>query len=517
MQVKPYSATNLAEAFQNVYTPIEVIKDKYHFDYFVGYLESADINAQTIVIEEEYVSKDFLYDFASYYAFCFERYDKFCKRVHFFRDSFTEEEFQNIILSNKQKDKNFWSNYLGFIVIKPIPVKVIGYSVLKTYKDGNDIEDRIFWGLRKYKVHLFGNEVEFDSLAFQEQDSVLAACATTAVWTMLNKASIDFHTILKSPSQITKDAGNISSDGSRLFPNKQGLDILQICQAIYNSGLVTEVRQPDREITDEEGIPIARYVSNSYLKKNLNAYSSIGIPIILIINVPNGDSYGLHAIVVSGFKQKNIEHIVPSDEISFLSEDIQKFYAHDDQWGPFVRIEFKDDFEIITPWTNKHPQKLSTYVTNIIVPLYPKIRISYEDIESIVIGLDAILTSYFDDQIISDLVWDIKILFSENHKKNIKNSNLDKSGKLSRLTKSEPKYLWNAACLIGDYKIIEFTFDATDVETGGMFGKDMISYLPKVIETELKKHLILNRSNFETIFRNAASTRYYQFIIDKLN
>lgn len=517
MQVKPYSASDLAEAFVNAYTPADTIKSKYHFDYFKGYLESPDIDAKTIVIEEKYVSKDYLLDYASYYAFCFEPYPKFCQRVHFFKNKFTEQEFQNILLSKGVRNKKFWDNYLGFVVVKPIPVKVIGYSVLKTYRNGEDTEDRIFWGLRKYKVHLFGNEVEFDSLAFQEQDSVLAACATTAVWIMLNKASADFHTILKSPSQITKDAGNISSDGSRLFPNKQGLDILQICQAIYNSGLVTEVRQPDKEIFDKNGKSIGRYVSNSYLKKNLNAYSSIGIPIILIIEVPNGDSSGLHAIVVSGFKQKKLEHISPSNEISFLSEDIEKLYAHDDQWGPFVRIEFHGDAEIITPWTNIHPKKLPTYITNIIVPLYPKIRISYEDIESIVIGLDAILTSYFEDQIISDLVWDIKIHFSENHKKYIKNSNLNTSGKLARLIKSEPKYLWNAACMIGDYKIIEFTFDATDVETGGMFGEDIISYLPKSIEKELKRHLILNKVNFETIFRHATSSKYYQFIIDNLS
>ncbi|MBK8643805.1 MAG: hypothetical protein IPN15_16865 [Saprospiraceae bacterium] len=52
-------------------------------------------------------------------------------------------------------------------------------------------------------------------------------------------------------------------------------------------------------------------------------------------------------------------------------------------------------------------------MTNIVVPLYPKIRISYEDIEAIVLGLDAILTLFFDNKIVADLVWDIKIDFSE--------------------------------------------------------------------------------------------------------
>ena len=514
MQILPYSDSNLANALTNKYTPSEVITCKNHFIYLKHYLTSSHMNAQTIVIEDDYISKDFLHDYASYYALCFVKYPKFCKRVHFFNKSIRLEEFQAIILDKETNNIEFWDTYLGFVVVKPIPVTVIGYSVLKTYSNSQDFDVRNFWGLRKYKVHFFGNEIEFPSLAFQEQDSVLAACATTAIWTMLNKASVDFHTILKSPSQITKDADNVSPDGSRLFPNK-GLNILQICQAILNSGLVSEVKQPDCSIKITNDKKVTKVVSNRYLKKILSAYSPIGIPIILVVYVPNGDSYDLHAITVSGFKQKPPISIAPKTEITWLADNIEKFYAHDDQWGPFVRIDFTNDAEIYTPWTDSHPDKLSTYTTNIVVPVYPKIRISYEDIEAIVLGLDTVLTLFFDNKNVSDLVWDIKINFSENHKSSIKQSSLDREDKLLRLTKSQPKYLWIASCYIGEYKILEFTFDATDVKSG-MIGRDLISYLPDNIKTELKQHLILNKTLHQTLFHHIASLKYYQFLIDKL-
>lgn len=472
------------------------------------------MNAQTIVIEEDYISKDFLHDYASYYALCFEQYPKFCKRVHFFSSTFNEEEFKSIILTNEEDNTDFWENYLGFVVVKPIPVTVIGYTVLKTYASSHDFNARNFWGVRKYKVHFYGNEVELISLAFQEQDSVLAACATTAIWSMLNKASVDFHTILKSPSQITKDADNVSPDGSRLFPNK-GLNLLQICQAILNSGLVSEVKQPDYLLKDASGVTIAKIVSNRYLKKILSAYSPIGIPIILVVNVPNGRSYGLHAITVSGFKQTPPTAIPPKIEISWLSDNIEKFYAHDDQWGPFARINFQNDAELLTPWTLLLAPTQPTYVTHIIVPLYPKIRIAYEDIEAIVLGLDAILTLFFDNKIVADLVWDIKIEFSENHKSRIKLSSLESTEKVERLVKSQPKYLWIATCYIGQFKILEFTFDATDVRSG-MIGEDLISFLPDDIKSELKKHLILNQLLHQTLFAHIASIKYYQFLIDEL-
>ena len=417
LQILNYSPENLSLALSNKYTSPEVISNKNHFIYLKGYLGSSDMNTKTILIEEDYVSKDFLHDYANYYALCFEDYPKFCKRVHFFSNVFDEDKIKSILLKNEVDCTDFWENYLGFIVVKPIPVTILGYSVLKTYSNSVSFNDRNFWGVRDYKIHLFGSEITIKSLAFQEQDTVLSACATTAIWSMLNKASVDFHTILKSPSQITKDADKTSLDGSRLFPNK-GLSVLQICQAIQNSGLVSEIKQPNWQFIDHRFN--LNIVTNSYLKKILNAYSPIGIPIILIINVPTNGTYGLHAITISGFKQNEPVAITPKPEISWLSDNIEKFYAHDDQWGPFARINFNGDFELITPWTEFHPTNNPTFVTNIVVPVYPKIRISYEDIEYIILGLDAILTLFFQSKIVSDLVWDIKINFSEDVKNKIK-------------------------------------------------------------------------------------------------
>jgi hypothetical protein len=515
LKILPYSVENLADALSNEYTSSEVISSKNHFLYLKDYLGSTGIDARTIVIEENYVSKDFLHDYASYYALCFKSYPKICKRVHFFSNTFTIEELNAAIIDASNVIPDFWNNYLGFIVIKPIPITVIGYTVLKTYLSSQAFNERNFWGVREYIVHFHGNEIKLKSLAFQEQDSVLAACATTAIWSMLNKAALDFHTILKSPSQITKDADNVSSDGSRLFPNK-GLNLLQICQAIFNSGLVSEVKQPDFTVRDSNDNPTAKFVSNSYLKKILNAYSPIGIPIILVIRVPNGGDHGLHAITVSGYKQIAPKPVAPQKQISWLSDNIEKIYAHDDQWGPFARVGFKGDIELITPWTVFDPKKQSTLAINIVVPIYPKIRISYEDIEVIVLGLDRIFSFLFENKNIADLVWNIKIDFSENFKKQIKHSNLDQNEKIYRLTQSLPKYLWIASCYIASHKVFEFTFDATDVKNG-MIGEDFICYLPNESKPVIVEFLKTNKRILQTLFNHRASLNYYQFLINKLS
>jgi len=512
VQILEFSEDNLAIALSNSYTSVAVIRAKYHFNYFSKYLGVDGLNAKSILIEEQYISKDFLHDYASYYALCFKDYPKACKRIHFFQNHFDEIEFHNILTANPSDSKYFWDSYLGFIVVKPIPITIIGYTVLKTYSNGDDFESRNFWGLRNYSIHIFGNEIKIKSLAFQEQDSVLAACATTAIWTMLNKASTDFYTTLKSPSQITKDADSVSSDGGRLFPNK-GLNLLQICHAILNSGLVSEIKQRI-EFYDIDGKSIGIYISNSYLKKILNAYSPIGIPIILVISVPNGGTHGVHAITISGFKQKAPENILPQAEISFLAENIEKIYAHDDQWGPFVRIGFENEFDLLTPWTDAHPDKLPTRLINIVVPVYPKIRISYEDIEVIVLGLDAILTFFFDGKIISDLIWDIKINYSEDFKKQIIKSSLDEIDKIKNITRSLPKYVWVASCYVGEFKILDFVFDATDVNSG-MFADSLICYLPTDFKPILFAFLDLNKF-LQPLLRHRANIDYYEFLMEQL-
>lgn len=171
--VHPYSEDTLASALSNRYTPPDAIKRKSHFTYLKKYLVA--LNAKTIVIEDEYISKDFLHDYASYYSLCFHTYPKFCKRVHFFSLEFDESLF-NKMLEGSNTSIDIPGSYLGFIVVKPIPYTIIGFTLLKVYS--NSPTTRQFWGAKKYDVHLFGRELTVESLAFQEQDNILAACAT---------------------------------------------------------------------------------------------------------------------------------------------------------------------------------------------------------------------------------------------------------------------------------------------------------------------------------------------------
>lgn len=514
MQVFPFDPDKLAEALSNTWTTPETIKSKNHFKYFSNYLGSTGISAKTIVIEEEYVSKDFLHDYATYYSLCFQNYPKFCKRIHFFSEEFDEEQLKAHIVN--YEESQFWESYLGFVVVRPIPVTIIGYTVLKTYEVDDHEGTRIYWGLREYKIHLFGRVLKLKSLAFQEQDSVLAACATAAIWSMLNKASTDYSTMLKVPSEITKDAAKLQNDGSRLFPNK-GLDTLQICQAIHNSGLAPEVRTGNSPVTDREG-NAGLIIPTNLIKKMINAYHPIGIPVILGIKVPivtiDGSSYGYHAIAVLGHKILLNEDPKCQDS-PFIADRITKLYLHDDQFGPFARVKFIDDDGLQTPWTDENSDKWPTQVISMVIPVYPKIRISYEDIESIVIAFDRIIIRAFKDGFKENRFWDIKIDYSEVFKTDIVKSGLDDDEKITLVDANMPKYLWIATFYIGDNKVYEFIFDATDVRNG-MIGRHIVSYAAEEFNQRLKDYISENKTDLEGIFVTQGGMEYLEFIVNRI-
>ncbi len=87
---------------------------------------------------------------------------------------------------------------------------------MKTYPKG---KRRHYPATRRYDAHLLGLELAVESLAFQEQDTVAAACATSALWSVLQGTGVLYHHAITSPVEITKNATEHVRDASREFPN----------------------------------------------------------------------------------------------------------------------------------------------------------------------------------------------------------------------------------------------------------------------------------------------------------
>jgi hypothetical protein len=91
--------------------------------YFAEYFK--ELEPKTIVVENFYVDQHYLDDYAGYYVRCFRDSGKECSRLHFFSNRFTKGGLQKV-LKGLSTDVEYRENYLGFIVVKPLPHTVIG-------------------------------------------------------------------------------------------------------------------------------------------------------------------------------------------------------------------------------------------------------------------------------------------------------------------------------------------------------------------------------------------------------
>jgi hypothetical protein len=432
--------------------------------YLVGYLN--DIGAKKFVVEDEYVDGDYLADYQSYYATCFQPISRYCKRLHFFSSDFSETDFSDLVLRkvSSEKFKEFAESYLGFVVVRPLPDAVIGRTALCPYKDD---PRRRFTALVRYDVHLFGLELSVESLAFQEQDSVLAACATVALWSAFQRTAEMFGTASPRPPIITETAERVTR-AQRPIPST-GLTAEQICGAIRANGLTFDVFDGVR--------------SSFPLLSLLYGYLAAGIPVVLGVDIQN---LGGHAITLTGFSLRdtavssNEYFPIGTPRLPMRGRRIDKVYAHDDGFGPFSRLQFvpgqaasvassasaastvatqQIPAHFLGSWRDNSglQQRLTPLVA--IVPIYNKIRLSFLDIVPWAIRFHPLAQGSLPPG--SDLEWDIALTTTAAYKSNVHAMNLSDLRKTSLLTVNQPRFFWRLLLRSNDREVAELLADAT--------------------------------------------------------
>ena len=441
-RVIPYGTDTLTQCLvDSSLASADVVRGKLHYRYFSDYF--FELDAKSIVVESNYVDHDYLEDYAAYYVRCFESYKRSTTRLHFFSLEFTEPNFRDALT-----DPSAWlspqllqNHYLGFVVVKPLPLTIVGRTCLKTYP--SDSGRREFPILRKFAVNLFGISLEIDSLAYQEQDTVVAACATSALWSCFQGTGKLFQHAIPSPVEITKAATrhvpeNLPANSARALPNS-GLTATQMALAVRDVGLEPYL----------VGTP-SPYVLNS----TLYAYLRCRMPSILafnLVDVLDGHEQhmGAHAVAVTGYSLGK-EQPEPFGQSGFQlrASRIDKIYAHDDQVGPFARMEHAQSTEpyLATSWQGHGSVEARPIF--LMLPLYHKIRIPFETIHDAILVVDSVLENP-RKQAFPDLEkpeWDIYLTTVSEFKRDVLESMRPLLGFLveETLTANLPRFLWRA-------------------------------------------------------------------------
>lgn len=359
--------------------------------YIEKYVERLSCSA--VLIELDYIDRDYIEDHSIFYSRNRLSLPNCCTRVHFFRNISPAELRQRLdaLADECALDKDAHPNrckefseqfYLGFMVIKPLHGCPVGRTVLRTYprecEDGSS--EREFRGSLRYDVHLLGMDLTVDGLAFQQQDEGVSACATTAIWSSLQKFRSTEAVSAATPARITTLASRFSLPFGRPMPS-EGLNLDQMCQAIHALSISPDlVRTPTYEIA--RGVTYAAALSDT-------------TPILIIAH----HLLGKHAVTVAGIKRKREHTTTPLAQfLDDRSGDLLGLYLHDDRIGPYVRAELTPINEQLRKVWAKQQSVTSNaaqltikvnggkeewLLTHVLTPIHNKVRLSFNQMRRI--------------------------------------------------------------------------------------------------------------------------------------
>lgn len=499
-EVLPYSHDALSLLIQRVTgTSFHRVRQKRqisYLDHYITHWQRRENPNRTIqmIVENHYIDQHFIEDFAQYYVRCFHPYPRECVRVHFFLSDLVQEQnnpgnkkpvldelcFRNI-LEGKNSDgvnqEQLRKDYLGFVVIRPIPETFLAKVCLKLYSNimsGNTNGCTVL--TIENKVSLFGIPLQVDSVPFQEQDRVLSACATSAIWSFFYAHKCVSRINLPSSITITKSAYPSNNGMDVRFPNL-GLSPDMMCRSIRNQGLEPSV------------IGLTDSTAAQQLLEHVYAYVNSGWPILLGLKVFNekGEEQGLHAITVLGYKlSENSVLPLDSDQVRMKAHKIKYLYIHDDRVGPYARLTFDAGRWIIGVESISELKTFDTKETYeptcLILGVYHKQRISYVRIKQTCQNLQDFLLLFCKSDmagnesqrqemgmIISALEWDIQIENVQSLKQRLLKEDRAIKGKSEIITASLPRFVWSIKARRNDQEIMELLFDATDIPQGHAF------------------------------------------------
>jgi hypothetical protein len=331
------------------------------------------VGAGCVAVEAQYVDRDFAEEHSVYYSRSLQPYTGFCQRVHFFRGTQVEVtgEFDRLLRDGAALNPEEYrrtcrefsrARYVGFCVVRPLPGSPVGRTILRPPGEGDS--GVVMEGIREYPAHLLGVELTARGLAFQQQDLGVSACATTAVWSSLQKMRDHEDIASFSPAAITTLASRYSLPFGRMMPAEGGLNLDQMCQAIQAVGASPNLIRVD-----------------SVREARLCLYSAIWSGHAPVIIARYGKDVW-HAVTAAGMKLEGEAIVETGEERSHWraeSSRLKWLFIHDDRVGPYTGVKFGgsgpagNDPQI----TYDPPDGPSWRVTHLIVPMHATIRLSF--------------------------------------------------------------------------------------------------------------------------------------------
>lgn len=375
----PFSRLEAVVGLESRAAPSAKVVDQVR--YLRSYLANEQAAAKTILVEKPYVDRHWMEEYAGFYATQLHPPPSHAVRLHVFSESFDTPTFlaRMRAAADGHRDKvqrKLNATYLGFIVVRPLPSAPVGRTILRVY--GGD-DARCYEPARtRNDVHLAGLRLTVEGLPFQQQDRGVGACATAALWSSLSKVMRTDGQRPPTPLEITRAATH-GRMVTRAFPAADGLNLEQMCGALQHAGYSPHVFRK----ADEPALFLMA----------LKGYLRSGIPLVVVVNTEDGP----HAATFVGFRESPTRLLELNTGTShrLRSRGVVRFYVHDDRFGPYARVKHEirgsktKEHRLTLEPTERGFEHLAQPMSfwHAIAPLYPKLRLTIEDLLEFAIKL----------------------------------------------------------------------------------------------------------------------------------
>ena len=266
---------------------------------------------KAVLIEKNYVDKDYRSAYYNFYAKKGRTYGRNCIRLHLFDE--TASFNPDTLRLSTTRGQDVSHAYFGYMTLRPTERNTIGRSVVSPDVRVGASENIIY---AEHKVHVLGHRLIVQGFPWMQQHRDISICAHATCWSILRHYSERFSSYREfTIHDITMMAQQFNPGG--LVPSL-GLSVLQ-AERIFQEANTFPLKIHKAGVTDQS------------FYRQLAAFVDSGFPLFAAL------SSRKHAVAIVGYNWRK-PGILVNSKVSFSWDQMENLCAVDDHYLPYSHV-----------------------------------------------------------------------------------------------------------------------------------------------------------------------------------